>query len=88
MGELITIKREEDRPRLKCPHCHNIIAIDIKPWQKDCTKIMEDKCPKCNAIIVVGLLIIAHKDMRSFLGALKSIIDFVNSQNQILGGGN
>jgi len=86
MGELITIKREQDRPRVKCPHCHNIIAMDIRPFEKDCTKIMQDRCPKCNAVIVVGLLIICHKDMRMFLGALQSIIDHINSQNQILGG--
>jgi len=86
MGELITLK-EEDHPRLKCPHCHNVIGLDIRPWLTDATKIMEDRCPKCNATIVVGMLLIAHKDMRSFIGALKSIIDHVNSQNQILGRG-
>jgi len=87
MGQLIEIKREEDKPRLKCPHCKRTILIDIRPWEKDATKIMSDRCPQCHGEIVVGLLIMAHKNMPLFLGALKAVIDFVNSQNQILGPG-
>lgn len=86
MSELIQIQNEEVKPRIVCMHCKQEIAIDIDPFKKDVTKILRDNCPKCNKEIVVGIMILAHKDLRSLLGSLQVIIETIDSQNQILGG--
>jgi hypothetical protein len=87
MGELITIEREEDRPRLICPHCKQQIYVDIDPWKKDVTKIMRDNCPKCRREIIIGLLILTDINMYRFLNSLKAIVNAAKEANQTLGKG-
>ena len=84
MAELIKI-HDDKHPRLKCPHCSEVINLDLSPWQQDITKIMTDKCYKCRGEIVVGLLILAHKDMRQFIAVLKAVIDLIGDKNKIVG---
>ena len=85
MGKLIKIQREEPRPEIICPHCKTRIAIDIKPFAPDPTKIMEDKCVKCGGKICVALLILSHKDMRQLLIAIQTVINALNTGNLITG---
>jgi hypothetical protein len=85
MAELIKIQREEPRPQIVCPHCKSTIAIDIKPFAPDPTKIMEDKCIKCGGSICVGLLILSHKSMRQLLIAIQAVITTLNTGNLIVG---
>ena len=85
MAKLIKIQREEQRPEIICPHCKSRIAIDIKPFAPDPTKIMQDKCIKCHGEICVGLLILAHKDMRQLLLSIQAVIQTLNTGNLITG---
>lgn len=86
MGELITIEREEDKPRLACPHCKQHIYVDIDPWKKDMTKVMQDKCPKCHGNIIVGLIMIADVNMPKFLSVIRAIVNAAERATKILGG--
>lgn len=86
MAELITIERQENRPRVICNHCKKEILIDILPFASDVTQILRDKCPKCHGEIFVGLLILCHKDMRSLLGSIQVVIDAIRSPDKIIGG--
>lgn len=86
MGELITIEREDSRPRIICGQCQQEILIDIGPFRKDCTKILKDKCPKCKSEIFVGVLILAHPQLQGLLHIIKTILDGLKPKNKIVGG--
>lgn len=86
MAEIIRIQKEEQKPRVICNHCKQEILIDIKPFAKDVTQILRDKCPKCHGEIFVGVLILCHKDMRSLLGSIQVVIDAIRSPDKIIGG--
>jgi hypothetical protein len=62
---------KENPPIVKCPHCTQEILIDIGPFRKDVTKIMQDKCIKCGGIIVVSLLILCDTSMHRMLHTIK-----------------
>lgn len=85
MGKLIQIQKEEAKPEIVCPHCKERIAVDIRPFAPDPTKIMQDKCVKCRGEICVGLLILSHKDMRQLLIAIQAVIQTLNTGNLVLG---
>lgn len=86
MGELITLEREEDKPRAICPHCKQVIYVDIDSWKRDITKIKKDRCPKCHGEIIAGLLIILDVAMPRFLNTLRAIMEVASRANKILGG--
>lgn len=84
MGEIIQIM-ENDSPRVICPHCKETINMFLKPWGKDVTKIMQDKCPKCRGNIVIGLLILCDINMQRFLSSLRAMVDAASKANMIGG---
>jgi len=85
--ELITIHKEELKPRIVCGHCKQEILISIAPFEKDCTKIIKDNCPKCKNEIFVGIMIIAHPKLNGLLTTLGSILEVLNfGDRKILGG--
>lgn len=86
MGELIQIQNEDLRPRIICGKCKEEILIDITPFRKDCTKILRDRCPKCHTELFVGILILAHPQMKGLMGILQTILQTLNQGSQILGG--
>lgn len=86
MGELITITKEDSRPRIICGQCQEEILIDIEPFRKDCTKILRDKCPKCKTELFVGILILAHPQLQGLTFIIKTIIEGLTSKHKIIGG--
>jgi DNA-directed RNA polymerase subunit RPC12/RpoP len=85
--ELIKIQEEEIKPRMVCVHCKQEILIDIEPFKKDMTKVLRDRCPKCNGEMIVGMLLLAHGNLHKFLITLKAVIEAVGSaETQLLGG--
>lgn len=89
MAKLIKIQREEPRPLIVCSHCKKTIAIDLKPFNKDPTKILQDKCVKCGGTIFVGILILSHKDHQQLLNAIGTVIQTLNtSSGQLILGKN
>lgn len=86
MGDLITIEREDSRPRIICGNCQQEILIDIEPFRKDCTKILRDKCPKCKTELFVGVLILAHPQLQGLTYIIKTILDGLKTKRKIIGG--
>ena len=86
MSNLIQIQNQDLRPRTICQHCQKEILIDIMPFSKDCTKIMQDKCPNCHGKLFVGILILAHPDMNGLLKCIQIVIDAMQGSNKIIGG--
>lgn len=86
MGKLISIGRDEDetRPRIVCPHCKQIILMDIKPFEQNVAKIMQSNCPKCRGIIFVGLLILAHPDLQGLISSIQLVVETIKTENKIL----
>lgn len=83
-GQIITIEHQ-DLPRTKCPHCKNEILLDIEPWKKDVTKIMQDKCPKCGGVIIVAMMIFANADMKTMLSCIQLVADTVSKMENRVG---
>ena len=83
-GNLITIE-DDKRPRVVCPHCKEHILIDFEPFKKDVTKIMRDDCPKCRGTVYVGLMILAHSDLRQLALSIQVVIDALKPKNRIIG---
>lgn len=86
MGELIQIQNEDLRPRIVCGKCKEEILIDITPFKNNCTKILKDRCPKCHAELFVGILILAHPQMKGLMGVLQNILQTLNKSSKIIGG--
>ena len=84
MSEIIQLP-ETNVPRIKCPHCSEVIGVNLDHWKKDITQVIDSKCIQCHGPITVGLLLIAHKDRRQFAGALQAIIEVIDSPNKIIG---
>lgn len=70
--------KESNTPKVICPHCKQVINMDIMPFRDDITKIMEDKCYQCGGTIIVSMLIICDADMRRMLRTLQAIIGMVD----------
>jgi hypothetical protein len=86
MAELITIQREEHKPRVVCPHCKKEILIDISPFVGNVAQVMMDKCPLCRGDIYVGVLILAHSTMNGMGYCINACVNALNTQNKIIGG--
>jgi ribosomal protein S27AE len=86
MRELIQMQNEDLRPRIVCGKCREEILIDITPFKNDCAKILKDRCPKCHAELFVGILILAHPQMKGLMGILQTILRTLNKSSRIIGG--
>ena len=81
-GKLIDIGGaggQKQQPRVVCPYCTKQIAIDIKPFAEDVSKILRDTCPKCGGEIFVGVLILCHQSLQGMLASLNTVIDAVHT---------
>lgn len=84
--ELIKIQQEELKPRIICGSCKEEILIDIEPFKADCTKILRDNCPKCNAELFVGVMILAHPKLQGILSIIQTILTALSGASSIVGG--
>ena len=86
MGELIKIQKEELKPRVICGNCKEEILMDLTPFNQDCTKILQDKCPKCRGSLFVGVLILSHPNLNGLLQCIETVISSMSKASQIIGG--
>lgn len=84
MGELIELGGQKQQPRVICPYCQEVIAIDIKPFAADVSKILRDNCPKCRGEIYVGVLILCHQNLNGMLRSIQTVIEAVDPKNKLL----
>jgi len=65
---------EDRRPRVQCPKCKQIFMMDIRPFEKDITKPIRDKCIKCGQELHVALLILMNPNLRLLYAAIQACI--------------
>jgi DNA-directed RNA polymerase subunit RPC12/RpoP len=86
--ELIQITEDKKPSIVICPKCKQEILIDIMPFSKDVSSIMQDKCPKCGGTIFVGILILCHPSLRGICLCIQTVIDALKPGNLKLPGKN
>jgi len=79
---------EDNRPKVVCPHCRQIIVMDIKLFMNDVTKVVESNCPKCNGKVFTGLLILVNSNIKNLYGAIQLCIDAIDPKDKLYRGGN
>ena len=84
MGELIEMGGQQQQPRVICPYCKEVIAIDITPFAADVSKIMKDNCPKCRGEIFVGVLVLCQQDLDGMLQSIVRVVKAVDPKHKLL----
>ena len=77
---------EDNRPKVVCPHCRQIIIMDIKLFMNDATKIVESNCPKCNGKLYTALLILVNSKIQNLEGSIQLCIDAINPGDKLYRG--
>jgi hypothetical protein len=57
---LIKVMDNGKQPQSKCPHCKQVILLNLDHWKKDMSKIVESKCPLCGGQLFTALLVLVH----------------------------
>ena len=79
--KLIDVSYKSKSPIIICPHCNRENLIDITPFKEDVTRIIADKCTYCRAEISVGILILAHKNIKMLLQCIEVVANTLNTKN-------
>lgn len=82
----IQLLNQENIPKIICPHCKSVIPINLREWENDCTRIVSDRCPKCNGDAYFGILILASKTLPRLASTIQGILSAIGGENQIIGG--
>lgn len=78
--------KESGPPRVVCPLCQEVIEINLDIWKKNVSELFKAKCYKCHGEVFMGLLLLAHSDIKGLLANIQKIIETVNPRNRIIGG--
>lgn len=65
--------KEKQTPRVPCPYCKKKLAMDIRPFQDDVTKIIESKCPYCNKVLFSAMTILTHRNLNGLMETLQAM---------------
>lgn len=69
----IEIIGERKTPKLVCGRCKNIVAVDIRPFQEDMSRLAQVDCPHCRTPIFCGLLLLGNTSFEGLLEQLSAI---------------
>lgn len=75
---------EDNRPKSICPHCKDIMIMDIMPFKDNISLIMQDNCPRCGGNIFVGLLILSNSSLKGLYSSIQIVIDAIDPKNKLL----
>lgn len=84
MGEIIRVNSNRKPSMIICSKCKKEVLIDITPFAKDITNVMQDKCPGCGAQIFVGVLILSHPELKGLLQCIMTVIEALKPGNMNL----
>jgi uncharacterized Zn-finger protein len=70
--------KEKQTPRVQCPYCKSKMAVDLRPFQDDVTKIMESTCPYCNRVLYTAMTILTHRNVNGLMETLQAMYIAVN----------
>jgi len=89
MGQIIEIgkKRGKDAgpPRVICPRCNAIIEINLDIWKKNVSELFKVNCYKCRGEIFLGMMILAHPQLKGLIGHIQRMVQAINPKNLISG---
>lgn len=89
MAQIIQIGKKEEKesgpPRIICPHCRQVIEVNLDIWKKDVSQLFKASCYKCHGEIFMGLIITSNSTLNGLLGTIKTIIEATNPKNIITG---
>ena len=73
-GQIIQVNENAIPSMITCGHCKNKILIDITPFGKDVSNVLQDKCPKCHGTLYVGVLILSDVSVRGLGIAVQACV--------------
>jgi predicted RNA-binding Zn-ribbon protein involved in translation (DUF1610 family) len=77
---------EDNRPKVVCPHCRQIIIMDIKLFLDDVSKVVESSCPKCGGKLYTALLIMTNSNLNHLRKMIEMCITVINPGNKLYRG--
>lgn len=74
---------EPNVPRVICPHCKQVLKMDITPFKENVAKIVESRCPLCSGKIYTGLLILCHPQLEGLMLSIRTMADSLKTKNKL-----
>jgi hypothetical protein len=74
---------EPNVPRAICPHCKQVLKLDITMFKDNAAKIMESRCPLCSGKIYTGLMILCHPKLEGLLYCIRLMADSIKTENKM-----
>jgi len=86
MSELIQIMREEDKPKVVCPHCNATMEVAPELFKGRISEILKSNCPYCNGEIFVAVLMLCHPSLEGVSQSVLQVMETLSGHHTILGG--
>lgn len=84
--EQIRVSKEPKPPMVICGKCKREIKISIKPFMENVSDVIQDKCPACGTTLYVGVLILAHTELKGLLSCIKIVVNSLqNASIKLMG---
>jgi formate dehydrogenase maturation protein FdhE len=84
----IEVLENKRAPQSICPHCKDVLYLDLNIFERDVSKIVQSNCPKCNGQIFTALLILTHPQIQGLAHTIASIVEQIDEDKRRLLGGN
>jgi hypothetical protein len=84
----IEVLENKRAPQSICPHCKDVLYLDLSLFERDVSKIVQSNCPKCNGQIFTALLILTHPQIQGLAHTIANIVEQIDADKQRLLGGN
>jgi hypothetical protein len=84
----IEVLENKRAPQSICPHCKDLLYLDLKLFANDVSKIVQSNCPKCNGVIFTALLILTHPQIQGLAHTIAGIVEQIDEDKRRLLGGN
>lgn len=67
------------KPKLICPHCQQIMIVNLVGYEQDATKPILTNCPYCGGGIFSCVILLASKDLKQLQGMINQAVGAVSS---------
>jgi len=78
---------EDNRPKVICSHCHQVIVMNVKLFLDDVSKVVESSCPKCGGKLYTALLIMTNSNLNHLRKMIEMCITVINPGDKLHRGG-
>lgn len=66
------------KPRLICPHCQQIMIVNLAGYEQDATKPILTNCPYCGGGIFSCIILLASRDLKQLQGMINQAVGAVS----------